>query len=69
MLYEVITVVGAVGNLNKHSASAFCRVSAGSGVVGIIGDVGYTAIPSSVITSYSIHYTKLYELMTLSAFP
>ena len=69
MLYEVITTVALDGNVALVGARDHDLLSLGLGNAGagmVVSIVTYTGlalgIATVVITSYSIHYTKLYEL-------
>ena len=63
MLYEVITVINREGKVVTWN-QAMERLT-GIGAADMVGKGNYEyALPfygESVITSYSIHYTKLYE--------
>ena len=63
MLYEVITK----GNAASENYP-FCTIDPNVGTVavpdkrlGILSDLYKNAVQAGVITSYSIHYTKLYD--------
>ena len=71
MLYEVITTIGMFYHqgiaVEAHGGYAvgelYFAVGCGDEIIGFFGTgfITITQAKASVITSYSIHYTKLYE--------
>ena len=70
MLYEVITLVlkSGSGEIGTHMLKEEHRLPMGTGIVGHTFETATPFVTNNVndvmffvITSYSIHYTKLYE--------
>ena len=67
MLYEVITGPESLvnGNCRLQVSGQFGVPFGHDGCKNVSGQVHYPGVFAGVITSYSIHYTKLYETLNL----